>query len=387
MESGARYCGACGAPQVGDSAADLAKLRDPHRDPYVGMVLKGRFSVSEKIGEGGFGSVYRGIQLATGRDVAIKLLHPETTRDGNVLARFRREGQVLCALRDAHTVTTYDFDQTDEGTLFIAMELLVGRSLHDVFHDEAPIEPVRMLRILAQICSSLHEAHERGIVHRDLKPENIFLEPRPGDPEFVKILDFGVAKLVRGDGLGGSAQLTATGQTLGTLEYMSPEQLMGKSLDGRSDIYTLGVVCYELLSGRLPFPQATEAAALVSAQLRDQPKAPSKVLRGADFPPSVDELVLRMLAKHRDDRPQDVQEIQLICHRLLAQELAPPEAQVVAPRVIPPTQPVRPRRPSIPQGSETQAALRAVVHRPTWMWFVMVVALAGVIAAMVLVLR
>ncbi|HEY0195067.1 MAG TPA: protein kinase, partial [Kofleriaceae bacterium] len=214
---------------------------------YIDQVLNNRFKVESKIGEGGFGAVYRGLQLATGRKVALKLLHPEMTKDENLVARFRREGMVLCNLRDAHTITTYDFDQTPDGTLYIAMELLEGKSLHQLFHEEAPLEWRRVFKILTEMCSSLAEAHAQGIVHRDLKPENIYLETRSGNPEFVKILDFGIAKVMRGDSIDpASPQLTATGQTLGTLEYMSPEQLMGKPLDGRSDVYALGVLAYEM---------------------------------------------------------------------------------------------------------------------------------------------
>ena len=126
--------------------------------------------------------MYRGVQLATGRKVALKLLHPEMTKDENLVARFRREGMVLCNLRDAHTITTYDFDQTPDGTLYIAMELLEGKSLHQVFHEQAPLEWKRVFKILTEMCSSLAEAHSQGIVHRDLKPENIYLESAPGEP-------------------------------------------------------------------------------------------------------------------------------------------------------------------------------------------------------------
>ncbi|HWN67027.1 MAG TPA: serine/threonine-protein kinase, partial [Haliangium sp.] len=267
VASGNRFCGVCGH-RFDDVAAEAALGL---HDPYIGVVLNNRFVVEAKVGEGGFGAVYKGKQLGTGRQVALKLLHPEMTQDDNLVARFRREGLVMCNLRDAHTVTTYDFDQTPEGTLFIAMELLEGKSLHDVFYTQAPIDWRRMLKIVAQMCSSLAEAHSQGIVHRDLKPENIYLENRSGDPEFVKILDFGIAKVMRGDGTQ-APQLTATGQTLGTLEYMSPEQLMGKELDGRSDVYTVGVLLYEMTTGRLPFPDAKGPAALITAQLREVPE-------------------------------------------------------------------------------------------------------------------
>ncbi|HUS33458.1 MAG TPA: serine/threonine-protein kinase, partial [Kofleriaceae bacterium] len=252
---------------------------------YIGQTLNNRFKVESKIGEGGFGAVYRGIQLATGRKVALKLLHPEMTKDENLVARFRREGMVLCNLRDAHTITTYDFDQTPDGTLYIAMELLEGKSLHQIFHEQAPLDWKRMFKILIEMCSSLAEAHQQGIVHRDLKPENVYLESRPGNPEFVKILDFGIAKVMRGDSIDPqSPQLTATGQTLGTLEYMSPEQLMGKQLDGRSDVYALGVVAYEMITGRLPFPDAKGPAGLITAQLKQTPQPPSVANPKASLP-------------------------------------------------------------------------------------------------------
>jgi serine/threonine-protein kinase len=350
LDAGARFCGACGAslasaaaapsapgaagnlqPAIAVSPVRAAGTGEPATappitapplapsDPYAGKVLNNRFKIESKIGEGGFGAVYRGTQLGIGRPVAIKLLHPEMTRDQNLVARFRREGSVLCSLRDAHTITTYDFDQTPDGTLYIAMELLQGVSLHEVFHREAPLAWRRMLRLLADACSSLYEAHEQGIVHRDLKPENINLERRPGNDEFVKILDFGIAKVMRGDGAGSrAAQLTATGQTLGTLEYMSPEQLMGKQLDGRSDIYALGVLTYEMITGRLPFPDAVGPAALISAQLRSVPEPPSKACPGAEIPASVDALVLTMLEKDPSRRYANAMELRAQCEQLLA---------------------------------------------------------------------
>jgi serine/threonine protein kinase len=274
---------------------------------YLNQVLNNRFKVESKIGEGGFGAVYRGTQLATGRKVALKLLHPEMTKDENLVARFRREGMVLCNLRDAHTITTYDFDQTPDGTLYIAMELLEGKSLHQVFHEQAPLEWKRIFKILIEMCSSLAEAHSQGIVHRDLKPENVYLESRPGNPEFVKILDFGIAKVMRGDSIDPqSPQLTATGQTLGTLEYMSPEQLMGKQLDGRSDVYALGVVAYEMITGRLPFPDAKGPAGLITAQLKQTPVPPSQANPKANLPPAADRAILKALEKSKDNRHADV---------------------------------------------------------------------------------
>jgi len=286
---------------------------------YIGATLNNRFKVESKIGEGGFGAVYRGTQVATGRKVALKLLHPEMTKDENLVARFRREGQVLCNLRDAHTITTYDFDQTPDGTLYIAMELLEGKSLHQLFHAEAPLEWKRVFKILTEMCSSLAEAHSQGIVHRDLKPENIYLETRPGNPEFVKILDFGIAKVMRGDTIDPqSPQLTATGQTLGTLEYMSPEQLMGKPLDGRSDVYALGVVAYEMITGRLPFPEAKGPAGLITAQLKQTPQPPSVAYAKANLPPTADRVILKCLEKDKNNRYADVSALAFALQEVIA---------------------------------------------------------------------
>ncbi|MDQ3341549.1 MAG: protein kinase [Myxococcota bacterium] len=297
------------------------KIRPKGDEIYINQVLNNRFKVESKIGEGGFGAVYRGVQLATGRKVALKLLHPEMTKDDNLVARFRREGMVLCNLRDAHTITTYDFDQTPDGTLYIAMELLEGKSLHQIFHEQAPLDWKRVFKILTEMCSSLSEAHAQGIVHRDLKPENIYLENRPGNPEFVKILDFGIAKVMRGDSIDPqSPQLTATGQTLGTLEYMSPEQLMGKPLDGRSDVYALGVVAYEMITGRLPFPDAKGPAGLITAQLKQTPQPPSTANAKAGLPQAADRVILKCLEKDKNNRWPDVTQLATALQEVINQE-------------------------------------------------------------------
>jgi serine/threonine-protein kinase len=316
------------------SKRPLVPRRARGDEVYIGQTLNNRFKVESKIGEGGFGAVYRGVQLATGRKVALKLLHPDMTKDENLVARFRREGMVLCNLRDAHTITTYDFDQTSDGTLYIAMELLEGRSLHQIFHEQRPLEWKRVFKILAEMCSSLAEAHAQGIVHRDLKPENVYLESRPGNPEFVKILDFGIAKVMRGDSIDpASPQLTATGQTLGTLEYMSPEQLMGKQLDGRSDVYALGVVAYEMITGRLPFPDAKGPAGLITAQLKQTPTPPSQANPKSGVPPAADRVILKCLEKDKNNRYQDVSGLAMAMSELLDQwrEASNPFAPALSP--------------------------------------------------------
>ncbi len=298
------------SPRVVDPGAKtIAGKPAINKDSFVGTVLNNRYLIEAKIGQGGFGAVYKAKQVAANREVALKVLHPEMARDQNLVARFRREGAVACNLRDAHTVTTYDFDQTADGTLYIAMELLKGRSLHDVFYEDSPLHWLRVLRILEQMASSLGEAHKMGIVHRDIKPENIYLENRHGNKDYVKILDFGIAKIIGGEFGQQSSQLTAIGQTLGTLEYMSPEQLMGKQLDGRSDVYAMGVLGYELMTGNLPFPEAQGPAELIAAQLKKTPRAPSAAAPEGGIPPEADEVILRMLEKDRAKRYADCEQL------------------------------------------------------------------------------
>ncbi len=331
-------------------------------------ILNGRYRIDAKIGEGGFGAVYRGVELATNRPVAVKLLHADMAKDQNLVARFRREGTVACNLHDAHTITTLAFDQTPDGTLYIAMELLGGRSLNHVFREQRTLDWKRMFKLLIEMCSSLHEAHTQGIVHRDLKPDNVYLEVRPGNPEFVKVLDFGMAKVAHGDGADpNSPKLTAMGQTLGTLEYMSPEQLMGsQQLDARSDIYALGVLAYEMITGRLPFFEIKQPVALMMAQLKTVPPAPSSVNPAGNIPPGVDALILRCLEAKKDNRFADVGQLAAALH----EQLAPPPMPMPMPMPVPQPMPMQPA-PVASSGSKV-------------LWIAMaVVVLGGAVAAMI----
>ena len=191
------------APATSSAAAAPAPVRPavgvrPAAQPLenlIGRTLNHRFVVGEKVGEGGFGAVFRGKQIATGREVALKILHPHNVSDETIVARFRREAEACSKLRDPHTVATYDFDETPDGILYLAMELLRGQSLHQVQKAEGPLGYGRVLKILDQVAASLAEAHRNGIVHRDMKPENVFIEMRDGD-DHVKVLDFGIAKVV-----------------------------------------------------------------------------------------------------------------------------------------------------------------------------------------------
>jgi serine/threonine-protein kinase len=225
-----------------------------------------------------------------------------------------------------------------------------------------------MFKILTEMCSSLAEAHAQGIVHRDLKPENIYLENRPGNPEFVKILDFGIAKVMRGEGSMDpqAPQLTATGQTLGTLEYMSPEQLMGKQLDGRSDVYALGVLAYELITGRLPFPDAKGPAGLITAQLKQTPKPPSQVNPNGNVPTTVDKVLLKCLEKDKNNRYADVTQLSQAAQAVL-NDNPTPKPKAPAPAVVETVRgdPVNlPPPPAMPQGTSQAALLGNTPQQP-----------------------
>jgi tRNA A-37 threonylcarbamoyl transferase component Bud32 len=286
----------------------------------VGKTLNNRYLVKARIGEGGFGAVYSGEQVAMGRECAIKVLHGRMARDPQVVGRFRREAQAASVLRAAHTVQIYDFDQTPEGVLFLAMELLHGRSL---LHEMAkgPMDHRRVAHILDGIAESLGEAHKHGIVHRDIKPENVFLETRGNDTDYAKVLDFGIAKIVSGDGQLSGPQLTAAGQTLGTLEYMSPEQLMGAQLDGRSDLYALGMLAYEMLAGQHPYhAHLKHPGEIITAHIKTTPPPPSQGRAELGIPPLMDQIVLRLIEKARDKRFKDATELQSELRKVVAGE-------------------------------------------------------------------
>jgi serine/threonine-protein kinase len=309
----------------------------------TGKLINNRYAVEDKLGEGGFGAVYRATQTGMNRKVALKVLHPKMAKDPQVVGRFKREAQASSLLRAPHTVQVYDFDQSPDGIMYLAMEMLQGRSLHAILAEDGPLPPARMFVVMDGIADSLGEAHGHGIVHRDIKPENIYLETRP-TPDFVKVLDFGIAKIVSGEGLGGSTgpALTAAGQTLGTLEYMSPEQLMGAQLDGRSDLYALGILSYEMVTGALPFICKTPGE-MITAHLKTMPPPPSQMAPTRGIPPLLDQVILKLLAKKRDDRYKDTADLRGDLQRLMRGETGAPAASAPPPPavVVTPTQPTR----------------------------------------------
>jgi serine/threonine protein kinase len=234
-----------------------------------GDVLEGRYRIEEKLGEGGFGAVFRATQLNIDRKVAIKVVQPQLLAMGSGLERFLREAKVAQRLEHPNIVRMYDFGHTEDGTPYIAWELLKGKPLDAILEEGIPVAPSRVVRICLQVLKALMEAHAQGIVHRDIKPANIFLSEFSGEPDFVKVLDFGIAKALDVTEDNKSKALTMAGQIIGTPNYMAPEQVEGKAVGPGADLYSLGLVMAELLTGQAVF-QGT-GLAVCAAQLSPEP--------------------------------------------------------------------------------------------------------------------
>lgn len=278
------------------------------QDAMIGQLIGGRYRVTGILGEGGMGIVYVGEQQmgSTVRKVAIKTLHQHLSKDPSVLARFHRECGTVAQLEHPNTIKFYDFGATADGTLYIAMEFVAGRPLSDLVQ-EGPMPPERVIKIMRQVCGALDEAHMQGVIHRDLKPENIVLTNRAGETDFVKVLDFGIAARTESADAAKEAKLTQQGMVLGTPPYMSPEQFTGKALDARSDIYSLAVMSYEMLTGKLPFEADTPwqwATQHMTAQpIPFEVSAPAK-----NIPEGMRRAILKGLSKDRDQRESSARE-------------------------------------------------------------------------------
>lgn len=282
-----------------DAAQDKAAASG---DPLIGAEVGGRFTVVAKIGEGGMGAVYRARQKNMDRDVAIKVLLDDMSQNATVLRRFSLEALAVSKLKHPNTIQIFDFGETETGQLYIAMEFLDGEALADALKRHGALAARRALSITIQVAKSLREAHSKGIVHRDLKPDNIFLTRVGDERDFVKVLDFGVAKLREGDERQGT--LTKAGAVFGTPRYMSPEQGMSAgSVDARSDLYAIGVILYEMLTGRAPFDADTALGILVQ---HVQEEVPPMLSMRPDLviPPEVELFTRRLLQKDPQDRPQ-----------------------------------------------------------------------------------
>jgi serine/threonine-protein kinase len=292
---GARFCAKCGA------AIPVHVIGQT--DPLIGQVIGGRFHITGVLGEGGMGIVYSGEQQlgTTVRKVAVKTLHAHLSKDTSIMTRFHREVGTVAQLEHPNTIKVYDFGSTADGTLYIAMEFVSGQSLADVILKEGAMPPERVTHIMRQICGALDEAHIKGIIHRDLKPENIVLTNRAGETDFVKVLDFGIAARTESADAQKEQKLTQQGMVLGTPPYMSPEQFTGKQLDARSDVYSLGVMAYEMATGHLPFDAETPWE-WATQHMTANPKPFEVTASGHAIPDVLKKAILRSLSKDRTQR-------------------------------------------------------------------------------------
>jgi serine/threonine-protein kinase len=259
----------------------------------------GSYRLVAQLGQGGMGEVWRAEHRMLARDAAIKLVRGGTDHSGReLMARFEREAKVTASLRSPHTVQLYDFGRSDDGAFYYVMELLDGFTLDEIVRRFGPLSPGRVVHVLRQVCHSLAEAHSAGLVHRDIKPGNIFLSRYGGDPDFVKVLDFGLVKTLSALG----ADLTQNGLLAGTPAYMPPEMALGRAVDGRTDLYALGAVGYTLLTG-LPVFERSTALETIHDHASTIPVPPSRRV-ATPIPPGLESVLLDCLAKEPDDRPQ-----------------------------------------------------------------------------------
>jgi serine/threonine-protein kinase len=277
-------------------------------DPLVGTVVAGKYQIVKQLGEGGMGCVYLAEQkLGTSvRKVALKTLHKHLSHDPHIKARFDREAGTVAALEHPNTIQVYDFGEMEDGTLYLVMEFVQGRSVADILEKDGAMPPARVENILRQVCGSLEEAHGHGIVHRDLKPDNVVLCERAGTKDWVEVLDFGIAKR-SSEHDPNEAKLTQQGMVLGTPPYMSPEQFTGQPVDVRSDIYALGVMTYEMLVGKYPF-EANTAWEWASKHMTEPPRPIETQPLGPNVPERMRNAITRALAKNKDERFSTVKE-------------------------------------------------------------------------------
>ena len=322
----------------------------------VGRVLNDRYQLEQLIGTGGMADVYLATDSLLGRRVAVKILHPQFAKDPVFIQRFRQEAQAAANLNQRNIVNVYDWG-IDEGLDFLVMEYVEGSNLKDIILGGGPLLPERAVEIAVAICSALEAAHANGLVHRDVKPQNIIVTP----DKQIKVMDFGIARAA-----GGSA-MTQTGTILGTAQYISPEQAQGRTADPRSDLYSLGIVIYEMLTGKAPFDSESPVA-IAYKHVREDPLPPSMV--NPDISPELEAVVMKALAKNPENRYQNALEMQADLERCLEGApvyatplLSPEDAAMGATQVLPASRPTA-RRPS-----------------RTWLWvliILIVVAAAGV---------
>jgi serine/threonine protein kinase/tetratricopeptide (TPR) repeat protein len=306
FDSDVIVCPDDGTPLRADATIADAASQDAPADPLIGRVLDDKYRLDARLGEGGMGTVYSATHLLIERPVAIKVLNSRLVTDDDAKERFRREARAAGRLQHTNAVAVTDFGETRDGLVYLVMELLEGKPLREVLARDAPLDPARAVSLMLQISAAVEAAHEAGIIHRDLKPGNIFLVQRPDSPYIVKVLDFGIAKLATEGGEYTFADtLTGIGVMIGTPRYMSPEQCDGAQLTPASDVYSLGVILYEMLTGQTPFTGVSPLA-LALKHSSESPRPPRELV--PTIPPALEAVVLHALEKGAQERPADAGE-------------------------------------------------------------------------------
>lgn len=276
--------------RVGTSDSDL-----------VGQRIFGDYILRRKLGEGGMGAVYLAENVAINQRIAVKVLHPESAASDETVQRFNREADAIARLSHPNTIRVFIFGKTPDPLIYLAMEFVDGTSLREELHERGPFDELRTINILRQTLHALHEAHELGIVHRDMKPDNIMLTRFRGVDDFVKVLDFGIAKVKEQDGQD-QRKLTQAGIVYGTPEYLSPEQARGKEIDHRADLYAIGIILYEMLTGSVPFTGQTSLA-ILSGHVYQEPPAPNSIAK-TPIAEAMQQVMAKAIAKDPKDRYQ-----------------------------------------------------------------------------------
>jgi serine/threonine-protein kinase len=304
-----KYCPSCHKTYPGDynvCPADQTGLQSLH-EFQPGMIIRNKYEILARIGAGGMGAVYKGRHLTFNELCAIKIVNDSIANDKNFLQRFQTEAVVTRKLRHPNAVRVDDFDYTDDGRPFIVMELVEGRNLGQILQSEGPMPVARAVRIATETARALGAAHKLGFVHRDIKPGNIVLTTNEHGQETVKVLDFGIAKLRQAAGEQSGVAMTMTGMVVGTPLYMSPEQFMGKKggdeIDGRSDLYSLGVVLYEMVTARPPFEGDT-LFSIMMQHVEGNARPPAELVPALNIPPALSEVILKSIDKSRELRFQ-----------------------------------------------------------------------------------
>ncbi|MBU1218331.1 serine/threonine protein kinase [Myxococcota bacterium] len=283
---------------VNPTKVGIKKSSNTISDPFIGRTIQGKYKVEKLLGGGGMGNVYLATHNVIGKQVAIKVLHPELTKKSTIGKRFLREAKASSSINHENVVDVMDFGETEDGYAYMVMEFLQGIELGKYVHEKGIINWQEARDIIIQVCRALAAAHAQDIIHRDIKPSNIFLIEFAGKKNFVKLIDFGIAKVGQEDD---GEKMTKTGTIMGTPDYMSPEQAGGKELTNRSDIYSTGIILYELVTGMVPF-DGDSFMAVLSRHLFDEPPRPNLRNPKADIPTALENIILKALEKRPEDR-------------------------------------------------------------------------------------